>query len=181
MNINFPFKRLIVIGTTGSGKSTLAEQLADILGLKLIELDALNWGPNWSPAGSALLRKRVEEATQSPGWVVAGNYSATRPITWPRAEAVIWLDYSLWVIFWRLWRRTWKRVFTREELWSGNRENFKTQIKIWSEDSLFRWLFKTYWRRKQEYPILLSLPEHSHLHLFHFQHPHETQGWLAGL
>jgi adenylate kinase family enzyme len=177
----FPHKKFVVIGTTGSGKSTLAEQLSAKLGLDYIELDALNWGPNWTPAGDELLRARVDEATRSPGWVVAGNYSVTRPVTWPRAEVVIWLDYSFWVILWRLWTRTWKRVFTQEELWGGNRENMWTQLKLWSDDSLFRWLFKTYWRRKWEYPQLLALPEHAHLTLIHFKTPQEANDWLKML
>jgi adenylate kinase family enzyme len=177
----FPYRRIVVIGTTGSGKSTLAEQLADRLGLDYIELDSLNWGPNWTPAGDELLRARVDEATRSPGWVVAGNYSVTRPVTWPRAETVVWLDYSLWVIFWRLWRRTWKRIFGKEELWNGNRENFWTQLKLWSDDSLFHWLFKTYWRRKREYPELFAQPEHFHLTLIHFKTPQEANDWLKKL
>jgi len=91
--VSFPFNRMIVVGTTGCGKSTLAERLANKLNIDFIELDALNGGPNWEPAGDKLLCIRVEEAEQSPGWVVAGNYSVTRPITWTRAEAIIWLDY----------------------------------------------------------------------------------------
>jgi adenylate kinase family enzyme len=174
------YRRFVVIGTTGSGKSTLAEQLADKLGLDFIELDALNWGPNWTPAEDATLRARAEEATRSPGWVVAGNYSATRPVTWARAEAVIWLDYSLWVIFWRLVRRTWRRIVYREELWNGNREHLWTQLKLWSDDSLFHWLFKTYWRRKREYPQLLAMPEYGHLCVFHFTSPSQAQAWLKG-
>lgn len=172
------YKRFVIIGTTGSGKSTLAEQLAEKIGGEFIELDALNWGPNWTPAGDELLRSRAEEATRSPCWVVAGNYSKTRPVTWTRAEAIVWLDYSLWVIFWRLFRRTWKRVFLKEELWNGNRENLWTQLKIWSDESLFHWLFKTYWRRKREYPQYLAMPEHSHLRVFHFENPGEAQEWL---
>jgi len=175
----FPYKKLIVIGTTGSGKSTLAERLADKLGLDFIELDALNWGPNWTAAGDELLRERVDEATRSSGWVVAGNYSATRPITWSRAEAVIWLDYSLWVIFWRLFRRTWKRVFLREELWNGNREHLWIQLKLWSDESLFHWLFKTYWRRKREYPQLFAMPEYSHLKIIHLKSSGDTEKWLT--
>jgi adenylate kinase family enzyme len=181
MEKSFPYRRFVVIGTTGSGKSTLAEQLADKLGLDFIELDALNWGPNWTPAGDELLRARAEEATRSPGWVVAGNYGATRPVTWPRAEAVIWLDYSLWVIFWRLLRRTWQRVVYKEELWNGNREHVWTQLKLWSDDSLFRWLFKTYWRRKREYPLLFAMPEYLHLCIFHFKSPNQAQDWLTNL
>lgn len=181
MENEIPYRRFVVIGTTGSGKSTLAEQLAEKLNLDLIELDALNWGPNWAPAGGELLRARVEEATRSSGWVVAGNYGATRPVTWSRAEAAIWLDYSLWVIFWRLLRRTLLRIVYNEELWNGNREHLWTQLKLWSDDSLFHWLFKTYWRRKREYAQLFAMPEHAHLHIFHFKHPKQAQAWLTQL
>ena len=175
------YRRFVVIGATGSGKSTLAEQLANNLGLAFIELDALNWGPNWTPAGRELLCARAEEATRAHGWVVAGNYSATRPVTWSRAEAVVWLDYSLWVIFWRLLRRTWQRVVYKEELWNGNRESIWTQLKLWSDESLFHWLFKTYWRRKREYPQLFAIPEHAHLHIFRFKNPKQARGWLTNL
>jgi adenylate kinase family enzyme len=173
-----PYKKFVVIGATGSGKSTMAERLADKLGLDFIELDALNWGPNWTPAGGELLRARAEAATRSPGWVVAGNYSETRPITWPRAEAIIWLDYPLRVIFWRLLQRTWKRIFFKEELWNGNREHLWTQLKLWSEESLFHWLFKTYWRRKRQYPQLFARPEYVHLEIIHFKTPREAELWL---
>lgn len=177
----FPLKRLVVIGTTGCGKSTLAERLAQKLDLDFIELDALNWGPNWTPAGDELLRARVEEAIQSPGWVVAGNYSKTRPVTWPRAQCAIWLDYSFPVNFWRLATRTVRRAITQEELWNGNRENFWIHLKLWSDESLFTWLFKTYWRRKQEYPQLLSQPEHAHLTIIHHKSPRQTTDWLASV
>lgn len=176
-----PYKKFVVIGTTGSGKSTMAERVANKLGLDFIELDALNWGPNWTPAGDELLRARAEEATRSPGWAVAGNYSVTRPVTWTRAEAIIWLDYSPWVIFWRLWRRTWRRVFFKEELWNGNREHIWTQLKLWSEESLIHWFFKTYWRRKREYPRLFGMPEHAHLHIIQFKNPDQAQEWLTRL
>jgi adenylate kinase family enzyme len=177
----FHYKKLVVIGSTGSGKSTLAEHLAGKLGLDFIELDALHWEPNWVEAPVEVFRSRVERATQAQAWLVAGNYRIVRDLIWPRAEAVIWLDYSLWVIFWRLWRRTWKRVFFKEELWNGNRELLWIQLKLWSDESIFHWLFKTYWRRKREYPQLLAMPEHAHLHVFHFKSVKDTQGWLKTL
>lgn len=172
------FQRYIVVGATSSGKSTLAKQLAHKIGGDYIELDALNWGPNWTPAGDELLRDRAENATRSPCWVVAGNYRVTRPVTWPRAEAVIWLDYSLPVVLWRLLTRTIRRGITQEELWNGNREKFWWHLKLWSDESLFHWLFKTYWRRKQEYPELFALPEYSHLHIFRFKRTIDAQIWL---
>lgn len=176
---SFPYKKLVVVGTTSSGKSTLAEKLAKKIGGDFIELDALNWGPNWTAAGDTLLCARAEIATRSSCWVVAGNYSKTRLITWPRADAIIWLDYSFPVVFWRLTTRTIKRAITQEELWNGNRERFWWHLKLWSDESLFHWLFKTYWRRKREYPLLFALPEYSHLHVVQFKDPKQTQEWIA--
>lgn len=46
----FPYRRIVIIGTTSSGKSTLAEKLAQTLGLDFIELDALHWEPDWVAA-----------------------------------------------------------------------------------------------------------------------------------
>jgi adenylate kinase family enzyme len=178
----FPYRRLIVIGTTGSGKSTLAEQLSKRLCLDFIELDAIHWLPNWDHLSDEDFRAQVDKVTRSPGWVIAGNYSVARNVSWPRAEAIIWLDYPLWTIFWRLWRRTWRRWWTKEILWGTNYERLWPQFKIWSaEDSLFHWLFKTYWRRKREYPLLFAQPEYSHLKVIHFQTPKEADAWLANL
>jgi hypothetical protein len=49
---------------------------------------------------------------------------------------------------------------------------------LWSDESLFHWLFKTYWRRKREFPMLLALPEHAHLKVFRFHSPREVDEWL---
>jgi adenylate kinase family enzyme len=182
MNSNhFPYRRIVVIGTTSSGKSTLAKILAEKLCADFIELDALHWEPNWKEAKLEVFRERVQTATSSQGWVVAGNYHVVRDLIWPRAEAVIWLDYSFPVVFWRLLTRIIRRGITQEELWNGNREKFWWHLKLWSDESLFHWLFKTYWRRKQEYPKLFAETHHSHLRIFHFKSPNRTKGWLSKL
>jgi adenylate kinase family enzyme len=178
-----------VVGTTSSGKSTLAKQLADKIGGDFIELDALHWEPGWKEADLAVFRQRVEKATSSKpalseveaAWVVAGNYRVVRDIVWSKAEAIIWLDYSLPVIFWRLLTRTIRRAITKEVLWNENRETFWGHLKLWSEESLFHWLFKTYWRRKQEYPALFAEPCFSHLKIFRFESPASTNKWLSKL
>lgn len=177
----FPYKRIVIIGTTSAGKTTLAEQLSKKLGLDFIELDALHWEANWTEASNNIFRARVDNAVRSEKWVVAGNYHVARDLIWPKADAAIWLDYPFHIIFARLWNRTWMRWWYQEKLWNDNVERLWVHFKFWSDDSLFKWLFKTYWRRKREYPILLSQPEHLHLKLIQFKHPRETDKWLETL
>ena len=181
MTPSFPFQRIAVIGTTGTGKSTLAAELARRLGVDYLELDAFYWEPNWIVAPLEVFRERVEAATCGEGWVTDGNYRAVRDIVWARAEAVVWLDYGFWVTLGRLLRRTWGRIFTQEELWNGNRENIWSQAKIWSQDSLIHWFFKSYWRRKREVPPWFEMPEYAHLTVIHFRFPRETEEWLANV
>ena len=179
--MKFPFQRLVVVGTTSSGKSTLAEILSGKLQLDFIELDALHWEANWVEAPDDIFRQRVETAISSERWAVAGNYSIVRDLIWPRADAVIWLDYPLWMIFCQLTRRTFKRWWSQELLWGTNRENLWMHFKLWSQDSLYHWLFKTYWRRKRETPQLLSEPRNAHLTVFRFKSPREAEEWVNDL
>jgi adenylate kinase family enzyme len=141
---SFPYKRVVVIGVTSSGNSTLAEKLAKRFDLNYIELDALNWEPNWQNAPLEVFRSLVEKAMQAEKWIVAGNYHVIRDLIWPKAEAVIWLDYPLSRVLWQLTRRTFTRWWTQELLWGTNREPLWTHFKLWSTDSLYNWLFQTY-------------------------------------
>ncbi|MGE5377699.1 MAG: adenylate kinase [Bacteroidota bacterium] len=178
---SFPYERVVVVGVTSSGKSTLAEKIASRFTMEFVELDALHWEPNWQEAPLEIFRARVERAIQVEKWVVAGNYHVVRDLIWPKAEAVIWLDYPLWTVFWQLTRRSFQRWWTRELLWDTNVERLYVHFKIWSKDSLYHWLFRTYWRRKKEIPALLSRLEYSHLKLIRFGHPKETAKWLERL
>lgn len=177
----FPCKRIVVVGATGCGKSTLAERLSKKLELETIELDALYWKPDWVGSSDEEFRAKVEAATRTPGWVLAGNYSVTRDIVWPRAEAVVWLDYPLFLVMGRLLRRIWGHWRTQELMWGTNRETFWVHFKLWSKDSLVNWLFQSYWRRKRTYPQFFARPEHAHLKVFRFMHPREMEAWFETL
>jgi hypothetical protein len=112
-----------VVGVTSSGKSTLAEKLSRRFDLSYIELDALNWEPNWQAAPLEVFHARVEKATQAEGWIVPGNYHIVRDLIWPKAEAIIWLDYPLSTVLWQLRRRTFRRWWNQELLWGTSKEN----------------------------------------------------------
>lgn len=172
--------RIVVIGTSGSGKTTLAKQIALKRHVPHIELDALNWQPNWQEAPLDEFRVAVENVLQPQQWVLDGNYRKVRDIVWKRADTLVWLDYPLRVILWRLTQRIFKRTLTRENLWgTGNRETLWKHF--FTRDSLYLWVFKTYRRRRREYPQLFQHPEHAHLQVIHLKSPRKTEQWLNEL
>jgi adenylate kinase family enzyme len=172
-------QRISVVGTSGSGKTTLAKALAQRLEYAHIELDALHWEPDWQMAPLDLFRTRVAQAVSRPYWVTDGNYSKVRDIVWARADTVVWLDYPLPLILWRLWWRTLRRTFLRQPLWNENRESFRTSF--FSRNSVIWWAITTYPRRRREYPELLARPEYSHLQTIHLHSPRQTQRWLKSV
>jgi len=172
-------QRTAVIGIAGAGKTTLASRLAQRLGIPHVELDALHWGPNWTPVSLELFRERVSRALSGDAWTADGNYSRVRDIVWGRADTVVWLDYSLPLVVGRATRRTLKRILTREELWDGNRERF--WAAFFGRDSIIWWALSTYRRKKREFPAQFCRTEYAHLRVVHLTSPNAARRWLDGL
>ena len=172
-------RRIVVIGNTCSGKTTLARELSQRLGIPYVEMDALHWEPNWAPAPLDVFSQRVADAVRGDAWIVDGSYSKVRDLIWPRATHLVWLDLPLRVKMWRLFWRTLRRSITKEELWSGNRERFRTGFL--SRDSLFIWLLKTHWSRRRLVPLAFRQPEHAQLRVVRLRSPRDTRRWLSAV
>jgi adenylate kinase family enzyme len=142
-------------------------------------LDALNWGPNWTPFPREQFHEQVDAATQRGRWIADGNYSEVREIVWGRADTLVWLDYPFLVVLWRMLSRTARRVIAREELWNDNRESWRGTL--FSRDSLLVWLFKTYWSRRKKYEALLRTPSFAHLQVVRLRSPKAADRWLAAI
>lgn len=177
MNPGADLDRVLVVGTSGCGKSTFARALAQRLDRSHTELDALFWLPDWEMRLPSDFRARVTEVTEGPRWIIDGNYSTVRDLTWARATRVIWLDYSLPRVFLQALRRTMRRVSTRETLFAGNREDFRRAFL--STDSILVWVLKTYHRRRRE--LLRLGAEPGAPPILRFRNPRETRRWLLGL
>lgn len=169
-------RRVVVGGSTGSGKSTFARALADRMGVPLIELDAIRHGPNWTETPDDRFRELVGARTAHGDWVVDGNYSMIREVTWGRADTLVWLDYSLPLILRRLFVRTNRRIFRREILWNGNRERFRDAYL--SPGSLYVWVFRSFWRRRRNWPRMLNEPAFRGVTVHRFRTPGEAARWL---
>jgi len=147
--------KILVVGTSGSGKTTLARKLSKILKIKDIELDALFWKENWVQTEQEEFREKIKNAIKNEkGYIIHGNYNKVKDLTWGNVETVIWLDYSRFIVMWRVLKRTISRMITQEELWSGNRETLKNSFL--AKDAIVFWAWNTYKKRKEQYSLMLK-------------------------
>jgi adenylate kinase family enzyme len=171
-------RRIVVLGASGNGKTTVARTLAARLGVQHVELDALHHGPNWSEPSAEEFRQRVSDALAGNGWVADGDYSSKLgDLVLERADTVVWLDQPLPLILWRLWRRTVGRIRRREELWSGNRESWRTAF--WGRESLFAWTIRSHFRKRRTLPRRFA--RYAHLRVVRLRSPRAVERYLAGL
>lgn len=129
--------RIVILGLPGSGKTTLAKRLVKYSSLHHIELDEGRWGAGWkmSSPEAEVEFVQMQIAAHPNGWVFCGDNALATRIAMANANVVLWLDIPPWKTGLRFFRRTWKRILTREELWNGNYERlwvalFKHPLEI---------------------------------------------------
>jgi adenylate kinase family enzyme len=175
--------RVSVIGTSGSGKTTFARNLAQALGVQHIDLDAINWQPNWydlSQNEPDEFRQRVSLAVGADAWVSCGNYSLVRPVVLARATHIVWLDYPKPIVMRRVIWRSFSRAVGRVELWpgTGNRETFARWL---DKGHPIRWAWDTYARRRKRAFAEFEDPKLAHIERIRIVHPREAQPLIAAL
>jgi hypothetical protein len=171
-------RRINVVGTSCSGKTTLARAVAARLGLPCVELDALFWGPGWTPVPDDVFLDSVGRALDGEAWVVDGGYAKLDHLKFARADTVIWLDYPMRTVLARWARRTVRRIRSREEFWpgTGNRESLRNAFR---RDGLLAWILTTHRRRRTSMEARMrAWPGLTWLRL---RSPAEADQWLASL
>jgi len=172
-------ERIVVLGRTGSGKTTLARQLATVVQAPHVELDSLYFGPQFTTAPLALLRERTTAAIAGDRWVTDGNTRAVRDLVWPRADTIIWLDYSLGVSLWRLGKRArWRTAqLTAEAARTGRRAGLPRQLLAAAKGVLTA--LRSHSGQRREYQQLFADPANQHLAVVRLRSPRATREWLA--
>ena len=178
--------RIHVIGNSCSGKSSLAERLARSLAVPLVELDALNWEPDWvglSTTDPAEFERRLHAATADGAWVVAGSYARfSERVFWRRLETVIWLDLPILVLLARAMTRSWRRWRSKELLWGTNVERFWSQLMVWRKDESLLWWIATQHRRKRRAMIeRMADPAWAHIRFVRLVSTAEIERFVAAL
>jgi adenylate kinase family enzyme len=176
--------RILVIGNTSSGKSTLGKRLAELIGGKHIELDALFWRiPDWQQPEAADFRARISEAIAGqPRWVSSGNYLSwgAQDLLWPLADTLIWLDMPLPTVLRRVTSRSWRRWRDDELLWGTQREQFWRHLKLWDpEESLISFAVRYHRPKQREYAAHLDDPRWAQLRKYRLRSPRAVAAFVA--
>jgi adenylate kinase family enzyme len=175
-------QRIVIVGKPGSGKTTLSRQLAQILSLQPVELDAIHWQPNWTPLDEANMLERVGEALPVDGhWVADGNYKMVRETVWGRADTFIWLDFGIIFTLSRLFRRTFGRVFFRKHLWNGNQEKLAHLLIPDKDENIFLFAIASHKRQREQYSLALRDERYGHLRVLRFRKASELDAWVESL
>ncbi len=174
-----PGQRICVIGTSGSGKTYVARALAGRLGLRYVSSDALIWRANWEAVPRAEQYVAFEAATATGGWTFDGNLgpSPEDRLVLSRCDTLVWLDLPRWQVMASIIRRTLWRAITRERLWYGNVEHWRT---VFSRDSMIAWAWRTHSRRKREYAALFAVLDDGRIRI-RLTSRREVNRWLASL
>ena len=105
--------KIFVTVNAGSGKTTFSKQIANKLGIELINLDKIVWLPGWKVADKAKKENEISNILKKSSWIVEG---VSKTIL-TEADVVIFLDYPSYICYYRAFKRNLKYLFhSRPEL-----------------------------------------------------------------
>ncbi len=147
-SVDKPLK-FAVVGSSCAGKTTVSREISNKLKIKFVGIDNIFWLPDWTPLPREELRRRIDDETSQPSWIIDGNYSRLQDLTLNRTDVIIWLNYSFVRVFSRALYRTISRAITQEELFQGCRESFYQSF--FTKDSILWWVLTTWKTRRDKY------------------------------
>ncbi len=167
-------RRILVYGVTGSGKTVAAQRIAARNGLPLVLADELTWQPGWVPVPEQEQRELFATVAAEDRWVLDSAYGAWLDVVLPRAELIVALDYPRWFSLQRLTRRTLIRSIDKKPICNGNTESLRG---IFGEDSIIRWHFRSFARKRQRMRQWAAADDGPPVLLF--SRPKDLERWIS--
>jgi adenylate kinase family enzyme len=168
--------RVLVYGVTGSGKTTAAIDIGARTGLPVTLVDELTWLPGWIPVDKSVQREVIGEIVAGERWVLDSSYGDWLEFVLPRTQLVVGLDYPRWLSLARLVRRTVTRAITKEPMCNGNVETFRKAV---ARDSIIRWHFQSFTRKRRRMRAWAADPAMPPVLLL--SRPRELEMWLESV
>ena len=75
--MQFPYKKILILGNGGAGKSTFAADMGGRFSLPVVHLDKLWWLPGWVNRSEEEFDFLLSAELAKPAWVMDGNYQRT--------------------------------------------------------------------------------------------------------
>jgi len=119
--------------------------------------------------------------TSGPRWVLDGNYTRTRAVSWRRVQVVIWLDPSFVTTLWSVTARTVRRACTREELWTGTGNRESLAQAFFTRKSIIWWAVSKHGHNRRKYSAAMAAPEYAHIRFVRLPSRAEAMSYLDGL
>ena len=176
-------QRISVVGSSGAGKSTMARGISERLGIPHLELDSVYHQPDWTPLPDDEFRERVGAYVAADAWVVDGNYTShgVNDIVWSAADTVVWMDLPRSVVISRVSRRAVHRATTKQELWNGNTESWRSLMRWDPEENIVLWSWTRFASTREKYERKVQSPEWRHLTVHRIRSRSEARAFLAAL
>jgi adenylate kinase family enzyme len=174
MSASMTPKRIAIVGGSGAGKTTLGRELAAIIHGVFVEIDAIQHKAHWEMASVEEIRAGIHAALEGQStWVVDGICEReVGDFIAGRAEVIVWLDLPLAVKLIRLFRRSWRRVRTREVLWNGNVETWRDVFV--GRDAVVVHPLRTHFRHRQR-----MLERSDRVKVVRLRSTQEVADWLS--
>lgn len=101
-------ERILIIGMSGSGKSTFSNKLGKALNREVIHLDKVYYPHpfRWEHTQSRdEWKQTVRDLVYKEKWIIDGHYNSTLDIRVPRADTIIFFDFSKFLCLYRVCMR----------------------------------------------------------------------------
>ncbi len=175
-------RRIAVWGVTGSGKTTLSQRLAAILGVGVVELDAIRHARGWDstdwPEFREVLTRRLD--SMPGGWVVEGSYSAIMDVYLSRIDTMVWLHLPFRTSFWRLLKRTIPRGIKQTQLYTPTGPHESIRQSFFSRQSILWFALKSHHEAANRRRVrLAALPRH--VRIYELQSPREVEVFVQAV
>ncbi|MFF3358850.1 adenylate kinase [Streptomyces sp. NPDC002917] len=152
----------------------MARWLSVQLGHPCTDLDDLLFTPG-GPLPLEEFRRQAGGITRRDEWIIEGNFSKLADVVWHRADVLVWLDFPLALIVYRIVRRSLRQLAGRDDSAQARRLTWSTAF--FSRRSLLRTAIRKYRTNRPRYARQVSETADLGVEVVRLRSPRNVQRW----
>ncbi len=166
--MQFPYKKILILGNGGAGKSTFAADMGGRFSLPVVRLDKIWWLPGWVNRSEEEFDFLLSVELAKPAWVMDGNYRRTLAVRLAAADAAVLLDIPAAMCLESAYARAKEYAgSTRPDMVEGCPERVDAEFE--------EWILKY---DREVRPAMLAALEESKTPYFVFSSREAARAWL---